>query len=249
MLIVANWKAAVADRERALKLLATSKRIRANSKVKHEIVLAPPAPYLGLLASKKLGKIKLSAQDISEVTGGAETGETIGALLHELGVSYTIVGHSERRARGETNEVIAEKVKRALANGLTPIVCIGERERDPEAKYLQFLRSQLTPVLEGLSQKEVLSLVIAYEPVFAIGKTAADAISSTELSEMILYIRKILSEYLPGKGAGRVRILYGGSAESGNARELAGGSGVDGFLVGHASVDPATFTALIKAVS
>lgn len=247
MLIVANWKAAVASCERALKLFAASKRIRA--KVRHEIVLAPPAPYLGLLASKKLGKIKLSSQDISQATGGAETGETIGALLHELNVSYAIIGHSERRARGETDAVVSEKVKRALANGLTPIVCIGEHERDPDAKYLQFLRSQLTPVLEGLSQKDILSLVIAYEPIFAIGKSAADAISSSELGEMILYIRKILGEYLPGKGASRVRILYGGSAEPENARGLAGGSGVDGFLVGHASVDPVTFTALIKAVS
>jgi triosephosphate isomerase len=142
-----------------------------------------------------------------------------------------------------------EKVKRALTNGLTPIICIGERERDPDARYLQFLRSQLTPILESLSQKEILSLVIAYEPIFAIGKSAADAVSSTELSEMILYIRKILGEYLPGKGANRVRVIYGGSAEPDNARGLAGGSGVDGFLVGHASVDPAMFTALIKAVS
>jgi triosephosphate isomerase len=247
MLIVANWKAAVASRERALKLFSTAKRIRA--KVKHEIVLAPPAPYLGFLASKKLGHIKLSAQDISEATGGAETGETIGALLHELGVSYVIIGHSERRARGETDNDVVEKVKRALTNGLTPIICIGERERDPDARYLQFLRSQLTPILESLSQKEILSLVIAYEPIFAIGKSAADAVSSTELSEMILYIRKILGEYLPGKGANRVRVIYGGSAEPDNARGLAGGSGVDGFLVGHASVDPAMFTALIKAVS
>lgn len=247
MLIVANWKAAVASRDKALKLFSTAKRLAGNSK--HDIVLATPFPYLGLFASRQLKGVELAAQDISEVTSGAETGEVIGALLRDLGVSYIIVGHSERRARGETDALIVEKVKRALANGATPILCIGERERDQDAQYLQFLRGQLTPVLQALSQKEILSLVIAYEPVYAIGKSASDAITSADLSEMVLYIRKIVSEYLPGKGSSRVKILYGGSAEPGNARGLAGGGGIDGFLVGHASVESATFTALVKALA
>lgn len=247
MLIVGNWKAAVATKERALKLFSTAKRLA--SKSRHDIVLAPPAPYLGLLASKNHGGVSFSAQDVSEVTGGAETGEVIGSLLHDLGVSYVIVGHSERRARGETDALVAEKVKRALANGLTPILCIGEHERDLDAKYLQFLRGQLTAVLQQLSQKEIQGLVIAYEPVFAIGKSAADALSSADLAEMVLYIRKIMGEYVPGKASARVKVLYGGSAEPDNARGLAGGGGIDGFLVGHASVDPILFAGLIKAIS
>jgi triosephosphate isomerase len=150
---------------------------------------------------------------------------------------------------GETDELVFQKVQRALAHNLTPILCIGERERDMDAQYLTGIRAQLAAVFSQLSQKERLSMVVAYEPIWAIGKTAADSIQPVELEEMILYIRKVLSDYLPGKSAQKVPVLYGGSIEPSNARSLAGGSGVDGFLVGHASVDVPTFTALVKAVS
>lgn len=247
MLIVANWKAYVETRDEAKKLLASAKRLSKIRRVK--IVLAPSFPHLGLLAPGNRSKVKFAAQDISTTTVGPATGEVSGALLRNLGVEYVIVGHSERRAQGETDAVVLEKVKRALVNGLTPILCIGEKERDKDAHYLSFLKQQLHAVFGPLSPRESLSVIVAYEPVWAIGKHAADAESSQDLSEMVLYIRKILGQYLPGKSAQKAIILYGGSAEPANARGLAGGSGIDGFLVGHASVDPGMFPALVKSLA
>lgn len=240
MLIVANWKTYVDTVEKAKKLRLTARRLTD----KANIVLAMPYPYLGMFGKSKVG---LAAQDISESTK-VDTGEVTGSMLASVNASYVIVGHSERRARGEGDALILEKVRRALAHKLTPILCIGESERDMDAKYLAVVRAQLHAVFQPLSQKERLSVVVAYEPVWAIGKTASESIQSTDLAEMVLYIRKVLGEYLPGKSAAKVTILYGGSTEPGNVRALAAGSGIDGFLVGHASVDAPTFAALVKAI-
>jgi triosephosphate isomerase (TIM) len=247
MLIVANWKAYVEDAKRARELFATAKRL--SKKTKHEIVLAPAMPHLGLLAAGNKSKVAFAAQDVSATTGGAKTGEVPAETLANLGVAYTLIGHSERRAMGETDAMIAEKARHALAHDLIPILCVGERERDAEAKYLSEVRKQISSVFEVLSQKERMAVIVAYEPVWAIGKSAADALPSHELAEMILYIRKVIGDYLPGKAPSRTRIVYGGSIEPDNARELAGGSGIDGFLIGHASVDPVMFPGIIKALS
>jgi triosephosphate isomerase len=247
MIIVANWKAYVEDPKAAKKLSALAKRLAGQTKVK--IILAPSAPQLGLLAHTNRSKVQFAAQNISEITGGAATGEVTAQIVAGMGAEYVIIGHSERRSRGETDGLISAKVQHALAQGLTPIVCVGESERDPEAKYLSFVRAQIAAVFEPLSQKERMQIIVAYEPVWAIGKTAAESIMPNDLTEMVLYIRKVLSDYLPHKGPAHIPVLYGGSAEPENARSLAGGSGIDGFIVGHACVDPVMFAALVKAVS
>jgi len=247
MLIVANWKAYVETKEKAKKLYAVSGTLAA--KAKHELVLCVPYPYLGLFAGGKKSKVRLGAQDVSTSTGGAATGEVTAGMLSRIGASYVIVGHSERRAAGETDAEIAQKLQRALAEKLTPILCVGERVRDADAAYLAVVRTQLSAALGNLSQKERLAVVIAYEPVWAIGKSAAQAITPVDLTEMILYIRKVLNEFLPGKGAQNVPILYGGSTEPANARALASGTGIDGFLVGHASAEPASWIGIIKALA
>ncbi len=247
MLIVANWKAYVEDAKRARRLAALARRL--SGKTRHEIALAPSFAHLALLIPKKKSRVKLAAQDVSATTGGAPTGEVSAQILFYLDVSYAIVGHSERRAAGETDAVIAEKARHALAHGITPLLCVGEKERDPGAEYLSIVRTQITAVMKSLSQKERMAVIIAYEPVWAIGKTAAEALPAHELREMVLYIRKVLGDFLPGKAPVKIRILYGGSVEPDNVRDLAAGSGVDGFLVGHASVEPDTFSGLIKALS
>ena len=246
MLIVSNWKAYVERADKAKALLAAAKR--ASGKGGHEIVLAPPAPYLALIAAGST-KVRFAAQDVSLATAGAHTGEVTAAAAAGAGASYAIIGHSERRAAGETDAEVLEKVRHAIANKLTPIVCVGERERDIDAKYLSFIREQVSAVFASLTPKERLQIVIAYEPIWAIGKSAAEAITTTDLAELILYIRKVLGDHIPGKGNQKVRIIYGGSVEPGNIRMLAAGSGVDGFLIGHASVDVPTYSALVKAVS
>jgi len=249
MIIAANWKAYVESAATAKALAAAARRLA--GKGENTIILAPPAPYLGLLASGK-GKeaaFALAAQDVSDSTGGAATGETTAALLADLGVAYAIIGHSERRAMGETNELVASKVRHALAHSLTPIVCIGERERDAEASYLQFLRAELAAVFEPLSHGERTRIVLAYEPIWAIGKSAADSIHPSDLQEMVLYMQKVLADYLPGQGAAAIPILYGGSVEAENIVSLATDTGVQGFLIGHASASVASFSALVKALA
>lgn len=250
MLIVGNWKAYVESKAKAQALSSSAKRLAA--KGNHEIVIAPAAPHIGFIAPAKPNAkdaLKLGAQDVSITVGGAETGEVAAGLLKDIGVSYVIVGHSERRARGESDEIVTEKARHTLAHGMTPIICIGEIDRDPEAHYLKQVRAQLSAVMTSLSTKERLAIVIAYEPIWAIGKSDLEAITPNDLSEMILYIRKVLTDFMPGRANQKVRILYGGSVDASNVRALASGTGIDGFLVGRASTDVAGFTGLVKAVS
>ncbi len=247
MLIVANWKAYVEDVKKAKKLLAVSKRLARTTDV--TIVLAPPSPFFSALTVHNKSKIAFAAQDISHTTGGAKTGEATAQAYAATGATYAILGHSERRALGDTAEIIAEKIAHALAHGLTPILCVGEHERDSEGRYLSFVREELTSAIGSLQPKERAKVIIAYEPLWAIGKTATEAIESADLAEMALYIRKVLAELLPGKSSRQTLVLYGGSVEPGNIRELATSSNVDGFLVGHASVDPDAFSLLVKQLA
>ncbi|MCX6786417.1 MAG: triose-phosphate isomerase [Candidatus Kaiserbacteria bacterium] len=247
MFIVANWKAYVEDIGKARRLFAVSKRLTHVSK--NKIILAPPAPILGALAFKNKSRITFAAQDISLTTGGAKTGEVTARVYAAVGAEYAIIGHSERRAAGDTNTIIAEKLAHALAQGLVPILCVGECIRDDEGQYLSFVREEITSAIKTLAPKERTKVIVAYEPLWTIGKTAASAISSNELAEMVLYIRKVLAELFPGKNAARSSVLYGGSVEPENIRGLAGGSGVDGFLIGHASVDPHIFATLVKQLN
>jgi triosephosphate isomerase len=247
MLIIANWKAYVQSEKKAQELfLVAKKSVPASSKAALTVVIAPPAPYIGVLAPKNRSRVCFAAQDLSVSSGGAATGETTAGLLAELGVQYTLLGHSERRAQGETNEIISEKVRQALAQKIIPVVCVGEKERDPEAQYLKLLRAEISAIYEPLSAKERAVVILAYEPIWAIGKSAAEAITPADLTEMILYIRKILSDFLPERAAAKVSVLYGGSVEPANVSVLSSGTGISGFLLGHASADPSAFSEILK---
>lgn len=247
MLIVANWKAYVENLEVAEKLVAVSKRLARATR--GTIVLAPPAPLLGLFAPKNKTRVAFAAQDVSRTTGGAKTGEVTAQTYAAAGAAYAIIGHSERRAAGDTAAIVAEKLMRALAAGLTPILCVGEQERDRDGRYLGFVREEITTALVPLTHKERARVVIAYEPLWAIGKTADAAIGPDDLAEMTLYIRKVLAELLSGKQAAHTLVLYGGSVEPENVRNLARTSHVNGFLIGHASVEAPVFSALVKELS
>jgi triosephosphate isomerase len=247
MMIAANWKAYIETPQKAKALFAVAKKNATRKGI--EIVLAPPAPYLGLLSSGNRSKVAFAAQDISDSMGGAATGEVTAAAAASVGARYAIVGHSERRARGDTDAIVLSKVQHALAHGLRPILCIGEHERDEEAKYLQFVRAQINAVFSALTPQERLQVVIAYEPIWAIGHTAGDAITPDDLAEMILYIRKVLNDHVPGEAPQDMKILYGGSFEPGNEQSLATVSGINGFLIGHASTNVQDFLMLIKAIS
>lgn len=191
--------------------------------------------------------LKYGAQDVSQHEPGAHTGEIAASFLSRLGCSYVVIGHSERRADNhETNEVVAAKIKAATAADLTPILCVGESLAQRQEKtHVDFTLSQLDESLAGMGAEDLDGLVIAYEPVWAIGTgetaTAADA------AEMATAIRGRIRETYGEGPAETTRILYGGSVKTDNVAEIVSSADVDGALVGGASLSGPDFAALCKA--
>ncbi len=212
-----------------------------------EAVLCPPAPYI-TIAAQKLGPsgFLVAAQNVSELGEGAHTGDVSAAMLADVGCQYTIVGHSERRTdHGESSQQVASKAKALLAQNVTPIICVGEpldvREAGNEETYVL---SQLQAVFEVLSAEELATVVIAYEPIWAIGtgKTA----SPQQAQAMHAYIRDALAK-VSADAAKSVRLLYGGSVKADNARELFSQADIDGGLIGGASLKPEEFEAICRS--
>ena len=168
-------------------------------------------------------------------------------MLKAFGVSFAIIGHSERRAAGETNEQINSQLLRAQDAGIRAVLCVGERERSASGDYFEVLKEQLVSALSGSPKTMAAKLVIAYEPVWAIGKTAADAMKPSELRETVIFIRKTVADILGREALSRVAILYGGSVEGANAEALIAQGDVSGFLVGHASAQFDSFMEILKA--
>lgn len=212
---------------------------------KVDVVICPPILYLERL--KKISKkITLGVQNISSEERGAFTGEVSSLMAYDVGARYTIVGHSERRAMGETNGFVNKKIKLALKAGLTPILCVGESIRDESHGYFNLVKTQLDECLVGLSKTAIAEIIIAYEPIWAISSTInrKDA-TSADSREMAVFIRKILSDKF-GSEASKIRIIYGGSANDKDAEDFLLNGGVDGLLPGRASLDAKKFIAMIK---
>ncbi|MBX4195821.1 triose-phosphate isomerase, partial [Candidatus Parcubacteria bacterium] len=189
------------------------------------------------------------AQDIFFTPDGTYTGVVTPDILKSFNTKLSIIGHSERRKLGETNQVVAQKVKTALRAGIIPLICIGEDNRDAEGSYFETLSEQIKASLEGIRRKDdAHRLVIAYEPVWAIGKRAKDAISPEDLSQMVVFIKKTLTEIFGRESAERIPILYGGSVDPSNAKILMKETGARGLLVGRASLDPKGFSEVAEAL-
>jgi triosephosphate isomerase len=213
-----------------------------------EIVLCPPYTALPVVSDMLSAEtnIRLGAQDISEHASGAYTGEISAAMLKELYVRYVIIGHSERRSHfKEDDAMVNRKTKAALAAELRPIVCVGETLAEREAgQWKKIIEGHVKTALAGLTDKDLADVVLAYEPVWAIGtgKTA----TAEQAEEVHQYIRKILGGLYSNGVAERVRIQYGGSVKAENAKELLGKPDIDGALVGGASLDARAFIGIIK---
>jgi triosephosphate isomerase len=187
------------------------------------------------------------AQNLSEHDQGAYTGDVSGPMLAKLGCTYVVAGHSERRQyHHETDEIVAAKVAAAYRNGLTPILCVGEQEHVRDAGgHVQHCCAQLVAALEKIPAEQARSVVVAYEPVWAIG--TGKVATPDDAQEMCGELRTRLAERYSGDLADGVRILYGGSVKSGNAAELMVKPDVDGALVGGASIDGDEFAAICRA--
>jgi triosephosphate isomerase len=213
-----------------------------------DVVIGTPFIHLASVAAAvDTSKIGVAAQNCADKESGAYTGEVSASMVASTGAKYVILGHSERRAYyGETAEILKEKVALALANELTPIFCIGEvlEEREAE-KHFDVVKSQIEASLFDLSAEEFGKIVLAYEPVWAIGtgKTA----TADQAQEMHAFIRATLVEKYGQEVADNTSILYGGSANAGNAKELFSNPDVDGGLIGGASLGVDKFLPIIEA--
>jgi triosephosphate isomerase len=226
-LIIANWKMAI-DKNGVEAFKADWNSRPPMTGV--DVVVAPPAPYLSMVSG--LTGVSLCGQTVSENDMGAHTGEIAAAMLSDVGCQYVIVGHSERRQnQGETNAIVAQKAKRAQLAGLTPVVCVGEPSHIRAAgNAASYVRDQVLSSCDDLSD----GLVIAYEPVWAIG--SGEAASADVASSMHLDIKTALADRYPD-----LRVIYGGSVKPDNCAAFTTAEGGDGLLVGGASLSAESF--------
>ena len=246
-IVAGNWKMNKTLQE-GLSFSNELKGLLDNKEINCDVVIGTPFIHLSEVAKTLKGtKIHVAAQNCSDKESGAYTGEVSAAMVASTGVAHVILGHSERRAYyHETPALLKEKVLQALANNLTPIFCIGEVLEERESgKHFEVVAAQLADSLFELSKEDFSKLVVAYEPVWAIGtgKTA----SAAQAQEIHAFIRKTISEKYGQEVADNTSILYGGSCNAGNAKELFSNPDVDGGLIGGASLDPALFLPIIEA--
>src|SRR5450432_531237 len=245
----ANWKMNLTYQQ-GMSLLQTLVSADISLKKNHKAVFSVPFPYLEMAIATTRNKEDyfIAAQNCSDKKSGAYTGEVSAEMLKSLGVQYCLVGHSERREYfGESNLMLADKLNFCLSYGITPIFCCGEALATREAnKQNGYVEQQLQESVFHLSKDEILKIIIAYEPIWAIGtgKTA----STEQAQEMHAHIRSVLKKQYGEPIAEQISILYGGSVKAGNAREIFASKDVDGGLVGGASLIAAEFIEIIKAL-
>jgi len=250
-LIAGNWKLNLDHLEatHAVQKLAWLLQDAKHNFGEVEVVVLPSFTSIRsvqtLIDADKLD-VKIGAQDVSAQTAGAFTGEVSGAQLAKLNVSYVTVGHSERRDyHGESDAVVGAKVKAAFDHGITPIVCIGEGLDVRKAgQQVEYTLAQLDGALEGLPADRARQLVVAYEPVWAIG--TGEVATPADAQEVCGAIRGRLAELYDADVADAVRVLYGGSVKSGNIASIMAEKDVDGVLVGGASLDPEEFAKIAR---
>jgi triosephosphate isomerase (TIM) len=246
--VIANWKMnPIGSREAGDLFRKIKSKVQKFRNVK--IIICPPAIYLKQLSSSYSGnKIFFGAQNSFWEDKGSFTGEISPLQIKDLNVDFVILGHSERRENGETDEIVNKKIKKALGAGLNVILCVGEKERDDDGSHLHFIENQIRACLSGVSKNNTSKLILAYEPIWAIGKSSEFSMKPSALHQTKLFILKILKDVLGADGM-KIPVIYGGSSEPTNSGELIEEGEVDGLLVGHESLVPSDFIEIIKIVN
>ncbi len=244
--IAGNWKMNKLLSESVKFVEDTKEKVPTGDKV--EAVVCAPYPFLtSLVESAKGSKLQIAAQNMHFEESGAFTGEVSPAMLKDIGVTYVVLGHSERRELfAETDEMVNKKVHAAFNHDLTPILCVGETLAQRENnETMSIVEDQVKLALEGLTDDQVKETIIAYEPIWAIGtgKTA----TSAQANEVCAYIRKVVAAEVSTEAGEAVRIQYGGSVKPANIDELLSQSDIDGALVGGASLEADSFVQLVEA--
>lgn len=210
------------------------------------VICAPFTNLPALVEAVKGTSLKIGAQNVHFADSGAYTGEISGGMLKALGVDYVIIGHSERRAYfAESDAIVNQKVFAAYKHGLTPIVCVGESLEEREAgKTKEVCKVQTEAALQGLTSEQAAQVVVAYEPIWAIGTGKSS--TADDANEVISYIREVIAAQFSADVAAAVRIQYGGSVKPGNIKEYMSASDIDGALVGGASLEPDSYIQLVE---
>ncbi len=246
--LVANWKMAPETTTDALRIAAATTTITKKYKKTLTVIAAVPSIYIPTIHTKQKS-LTIAAQDVGSATGIAATGSIGTAILKGNKVGYCIVGHSECRVRGDTNEIVKTKIDRLLEKKITPIICVGEKTRDDRGWYLSTVKDQIESALTSVPRPELKRMMIAYEPVWAIGADATREATPEECREMILFIRKIITDLYDIKTAKSIAILYGGSVSEDNAASFVADGAVDGLLVGRVSLDTKRLAKLAERIA
>ncbi|MEN9524190.1 MAG: hypothetical protein RL536_259 [Candidatus Parcubacteria bacterium] len=245
-LVIGNWKMNPATLEDAKKIIRRTRLVA--KRLKHtEVIACPPFTYIESSISRRdPNTLKIGAQTVSYQNSGAHTGEVSASMLRDLGVKYVIVGHSEEREKVDTDEMVSHRLKAVVETGMYAVLCVGEKVRDEGGMYLETLKEQIKKSLAGVSGHLAKNIIIAYEPVWAIG--AKEAMNPEQVYEMSLFVKKVFSDVFSQDQAMKVMVLYGGSVNFRNAYDIIKTGQVDGLLVGRESVNMPGFVELLKAV-
>ncbi len=252
-LLIGNWKTNPGTLAEAKKRFQAIKKAALKYKG-IEAVICPPFPFISSLSdsSGKKGKqrVAVGSQDVSIFEEGlSKTGEVSAKMVESAGASYAIIGHSERRQLGDTGQSIALKVGQALKTGMHIVLCVGEKDRDGDGGYLEVIKAQLKEALVHVGRSEFHKIIIAYEPVWAIGRKDNVALTSYDLHQMVVYIKKFLKETWGDTISSMTRVLYGGSVTPSNAEDIMWNGEVDGLLIGRASWEADSFGGIFEAIS
>ena len=237
--------------EKSIQAVDLAKKINAIAKTYKKqlsVIVCPPYLHIPML-TKQVKTIVLGAQGVAPDSEIAQTGLVSTGMLKNYGVTYCIVGHSEARNRGEDNESVGNQVARLLEKKIKPILCVGEKERDTHGWYLSVVKEQIESAIADIGKSALKNIIIAYEPVWAIGTSALRVATPDECHEMIIYIRKVIADLYGDKSAGLVSVIYGGSVNETNAKNFITEGHAQGFLVGRVSLDSKRFSKLAENIA
>lgn len=243
--IIANWKAYIATAKEAEHIAKSVAQIKTKKGI--AVVVCPPFVFLDAV-KKKIGRVvRCGAQDVFWKESGPYTGAITADMLKGLGVGTVIIGHSERRQHfSESDDIIRKKIEAALAAGLEVIICVGEREREDKKSVPESVAAQTRAALVGISKGMLSRVTIAYEPIWAIGTGVSD--TPNDALSAAIYIRKVANKMFGATHAAMLKVLYGGSVDSHNIRDFIFQEGIDGVLIGRASIDKEEFAKMLASL-
>lgn len=245
--IIGNWKLTPSTLELAVERIKDYIKLSVKYP-KVAFAASVPAVFVQELKKKSREDVLVGAQDVSSKLDGAHTGEVAASMVASVGADFSIVGHSEVRERGDTDEVISVKIKNAVNENLRVIFCFGEKTRDDAGDYLNVIKKQILTGLSKLEGTDIKHVVLAYEPVWAIGRKDNVSITPHDLHQMVIFIKKTLREKFSTKVADDVMVVYGGSVTPENSASILFEGEVSGFLVGRASWEKDSLRGILESL-